>query len=235
MLREVEKKYKIFKNFSDIDKLIKISNEKWERENQEQVDFVWQSYKMDHDLDAFLSTYDRNKPSDTKLLDLGTCNGSQAIHAAEKGFNVVGSDVSYTALDKIRYNSKLPVKFVLDDILKTKFKDNEFDIIHDRGCFHSLITWGLSLYIKNILKILKPNGFLLLKVVSSKQKKYMGMDKILGRIVPQPYRFTPEQLVEIFKNDFYISLICPTFLESDYIEKNSGEFIQSHFLILQPR
>jgi methylase of polypeptide subunit release factors len=36
------------------------------------------------------------------LLDLGTGPGTQALHLAKKGFDVIGSDISETVIKEIR-------------------------------------------------------------------------------------------------------------------------------------
>jgi len=237
MNREVERKYKIFKNSEEIKEIIKISNNKWETKHKNNLQFLWHSPFIDHDLEAFLSMYDKDKPQNTKLLDLGTCNGSQAIHVAKKGFNVVGSEVSPTALKKIKYDTTLPVKFVLDDILDTRFKEDEFDIIFDRGCFHSIVLWGLDKYIKNILKILKKDGTLLLKVLSDRQKRFMSEDTIMGKKISMPYRFSQDMIVEIFREDFDITLACLSYFHSSLCdsEEHKAEYPMCYFFILQPK
>jgi ubiquinone/menaquinone biosynthesis C-methylase UbiE len=51
-----------------------------------------------------------------------------------------GSDLSEAAINRARkiYANEENVDFIVDHILNTKFNDNEFDYIFDRGCFHVL-------------------------------------------------------------------------------------------------
>ena len=76
-----------------------------------------------------------------KFLDLGTGPATQAIWLAKRGFKVIGSDLSEAAINRARktYAKEDNVNFIVDDILNSKFKDNEFDYIFDRGCFHVLL------------------------------------------------------------------------------------------------
>jgi ubiquinone/menaquinone biosynthesis C-methylase UbiE len=88
------------------------------------------------DLDADVSKVIESKNiTSGKFLDLGTGPGTQAMQLTKMGFETVGSDVSQNA---IRHAQKLypDTTFVVDDILNSNFRDNEFDLILDRGVFH---------------------------------------------------------------------------------------------------
>ena len=80
---------------------------------------------------------ERFKGNDSKFLDIGTGPGTQALRLSELGFNVTGSDLSEYAIEKARKISNR-VNFIVDDILNSKFKENEFEYVFDRGCFHVL-------------------------------------------------------------------------------------------------
>ena len=65
------------------------------------------------------------------------------------------------------YSNEENVNFIVDDILNSKFKDDDFDYIFDRGCFHVLLPAHRKKYISKIKQILKKdNGILFLKCFS---------------------------------------------------------------------
>ena len=66
---------------------------------------------------------------------MGTGPGTQANHLSSLGFDVIGSDLSQSAIEKAKKLYSEP-QFVVDDILNSKFSDDEFDYIFDRGIFH---------------------------------------------------------------------------------------------------
>jgi ubiquinone/menaquinone biosynthesis C-methylase UbiE len=72
---------------------------------------------------------------------LNTGPGTQDIWLAKRRFKVTGSDLSEAAINRARtiYANEKNVNFIVDNILHTMFKDNEFDYIFDRGCFHVLL------------------------------------------------------------------------------------------------
>jgi SAM-dependent methyltransferase len=167
--------------------------------NEIVTNMPWYNEKLDHDLEEEI--VQRRIPScnDDKLLDLGTGPGTQAICLSEFGFNVTGSDLSEYAIEKARKISDR-VNFIVDDILDSKFNENEFEYIFDRGCFHVLPINDRSRYVSKVNNILKKNGILFLKCFSDKEM-----------LVEQgPYRFSPDKIKEIFGSDFEILSIKET-------------------------
>ena len=136
-----------------------------------------------------------------KFLDLGTGPGTQATQLSKIGFNVTGSDLSQSAVDrakKLYQNSS----YIVDDILNSKFLDNEFDFILDRGVFHVFDPEQQPFYLSNIKRILKENGILFLKCMSIDEKNLPG-DKT-------PFKYSKDQIKEFFENDFEIESIKDT-------------------------
>ena len=86
------------------------------------------------------------------FLDLGTGPATQAILLAKRGFNVTASDLSEAAINRARnvYANEKNVNFIVDDILNSKLKENEFAYIFDRGCFHVLLPADRQRYITKI-------------------------------------------------------------------------------------
>jgi SAM-dependent methyltransferase len=75
-----------------------------------------------------------------KALDIGCGTGDNSIWLAQKGFQVMGTDTSDTALEKAKEKaSKAHVEcdFMLVDFLKNKIEGAPFGFVFDRGCFHS--------------------------------------------------------------------------------------------------
>ena len=128
------------------------------------------------------------------FLDLGTGPGTQAIELQKIGFCATGSDISESAIKKAEKLGN--ATFVVDDILNSELPKESFDYILDRGCFHVFGSDKHLDYIKNIKKILKPDGYLFLKCMSIKEKQ-LPKDK-------GPYRYSQEQIKNIFSNDFTI-------------------------------
>lgn len=168
--------------------------------------WAWYNDEIDPDVAEFVA----QNPSIDDILDLGTCSGSQAIGLARMGYAVVGSDVSDTALAQAEKNAqeladlKLKLKFVHDDIVNTSFEDNRFDLILDRGCYHSICCFGHRAYVIQLKRILRPKGTLLLKTMSSKESRFSGYETIDGVTFQMPYKFDADKLREMFSAEFEV-------------------------------
>ena len=121
----------------------------------------WFERNLDKDM---LEAIESRNLRDGKFLDLGTGPGTQAMQLTKLGFEVVGSDLSDHAIKRAQ-NLYPETYYVVDDILNSKFKDNEFDFIFDRGVFHVFEQGKLPTYLNQITRILKKNGILFLKCI----------------------------------------------------------------------
>jgi SAM-dependent methyltransferase len=158
----------------------------------------WYNENLDFDLEEEL---DLRKITSGKFLDLGTGPATQAILIAKRGFNVTGSDLSEAAIKRARnvYTSEKNVNFIVDNILNSNLKENQFDYIFDRGCFHVLLPADRQRYITKIRQILKDNGILFLKCFSDKEPRQEG-----------PYKFSQAEIRDLFSKYFRIDSIRET-------------------------
>ena len=127
-------------------------------------------------------------------------------------------DLSEAAINRVRkiYANEENVNFIVDDILNSKLKDNEFDYIFDRGCFHVILPADRQKYISKIKQILKKNnGILFLKCFSDKEPREEG-----------PYKFSPDEIRTLFGESFRIDSIKERFIKELWIR------FQRHYLLL---
>jgi SAM-dependent methyltransferase len=172
----------------------------------------WDSYYKENEVEK-MPWYEENLDLDIKeeielkelkegkFLDLGTGPGTQAAQLSKIGFNVTGSDLSQSAVDRAKKLYQSP-SYIVDDILYSKFPDNKFDFIFDRGVFHVFDPEQQPVYLSNIKRILKENGILFLKCMSIEEKNLPG-DKT-------PFKYSKDQIKEFFENDFEIESIKDT-------------------------
>ncbi|BAY66613.1 thiopurine S-methyltransferase (plasmid) [Calothrix brevissima NIES-22] len=172
----------------------------WEVLYQEQAveTMPWFNPSLDPDVESALLTLELNNGS---VLDLGTGPGTQAIALAERGFQVMATDLSEAAINQAaaKANQKgLEISFRQDDILNSHL-EQYFDFILDRGCFHVLSPHTYGTYVQTVANLLKPKGYLLLKCFSHLETREQG-----------PYRFTPEEIQQIFQERFNLRLAQQT-------------------------
>lgn len=158
----------------------------------------WFYNKLDPDLQEAINSIGITEGS---FLDIGTGPGTQAIELAKNGFRVTASDYSQTAIEKALKRSKkegVTIECLQDDVLNTKIEE-AFDFVLDRGCFHVFDEDKRYLYLKNITKIVRQEGYLFLKCFSHLQPG----DKV-------PYRYSPGQIKSYFEQQFEIIHIKDT-------------------------
>lgn len=172
----------------------------WEQlyQDKDVESMPWYNPGLDPDLDQALTQL--NLHSST-ALDLGTGPGTQAMALAERGFIVTATDLSPTAIEKaqgVAREKGLNISWKQDDILNSTL-NQEFDFVFDRGCFHVLSPDCRPDYVRVVASLVKPNGYLLLKCFSHLETREEG-----------PYRFTPEEIEEIFSSQFNVLSVKET-------------------------
>jgi 2-polyprenyl-3-methyl-5-hydroxy-6-metoxy-1,4-benzoquinol methylase len=166
----------------------------WEKLYQDQnvESMPWFNPDLDPDLDQALTKLNLHTGT---ALDLGTGPGTQAMALAARGFKVTGTDISSTAIEKAQAVAKekgLDILWRQDDILKSSL-DQKFDVVLDRGCFHVFPPEQRQDYVRVVDGLIKPKGYLFLKCFSHLETREAG-----------PYRFTPEEIKEIFNSRFNV-------------------------------
>ena len=126
----------------------------------------WYEEKLDHDVENEINSRSLNSGN---FLDLGTGPGTQAIQLSKYGFQVTGTDISNSAIEKAKKLSD-KVDFLVDDVLDSKFSDKKFDFIFDRGVFHVFEKDQRTKYLSQITRILNDGGVLFLKCMSKEEK-----------------------------------------------------------------
>lgn len=144
---------------------------RWELEYQEPK-LVARSFEPTKDAKDFAwflkKTY--GTLSGLRILDLGSGIGKNAHFFAERGAEVVGVEISDTALAAGRARSKetgVSVAYQKGDIGEAlPFPDNSFDAVLDVLSSNSLSEIERSVYLAETARVLKPGGYMLVKALS---------------------------------------------------------------------
>ena len=172
----------------------------WEQLYQEKPveSMPWFNPDLDPDLNQALTQMNLNHGT---VLDLGTGPGTQAMALAERGFTVTATDLSATAIQKaqtIAREKELDISWKQDDILNSTL-NQKFDWVLDRGCFHVFSPEQRPDYVRAVHQLITPQGYLFLKCFSHLEQREEG-----------PYRFTPEDIKNIFSPQFNVRSVNET-------------------------
>ena len=127
-----------------------------------------------------------------KALDICCGAGTNTVYLAEKGFEVIGIDISPTAIgyaEKKAAQSKVQVSLKVQDFLELPFEDEEFDFVFDIGCFHHVKPEDRAKFINGVHRVLKKRGSYMLTCFSYKNG-------------PAWNHFTRQQLIDLFSGLF---------------------------------
>ncbi len=121
----------------------------------------WHTTTLDPDLAGALDRLAAAGPR--RLLDLGCGDGTAAIEAARRGFQVVALDLAASALAQARHRAgALPITWIQDDATQPRLW-GAFDVLLDRGLLHVLPIERRSAYAAALARLAAPGASLLIK------------------------------------------------------------------------
>ena len=105
--------------------------------------------------------------NDSKILELGAGQGQDSRYFAEKGFDVISSDISKEALkiniEKVSAKFKDRIKVIeLDMTKRLPFFDNKFDVVYAHLSFHYFDSNKTKQILNEIYRVLKDDGLLIM-------------------------------------------------------------------------
>jgi cyclopropane fatty-acyl-phospholipid synthase-like methyltransferase len=133
-------------------------------------------------------------PVGSKILEIGCGLGSESVFMAARGMDVTALDISEAAVNRGKQIADaygIHVNWIAADLLETDLFNEDFDILTDQGCFHHMHENERELYMKKVVKYLKPGGMFILRSFS---------DKIPGG--PQPRRVSSDDMISTFHKHF---------------------------------
>src|SRR5207237_5830963 len=116
-----------------------------------------------------------------RILDLGTGPATQAMNLAKRGFDVLATDISPSAIKKAKASAKaagLSIEFRVDNVLASNLAPNLVDAIVDRGVFHVLPEDKRPVYVRTVHRVLTTNGWLFHKVFPCDAPRTWGHDAL---------------------------------------------------------
>jgi len=109
------------------------------------------------------------------ILDLGCGTGRHSVFLAKNKFDVIAQDYSDKALEifnDLLKETKLNIRLIRNDMTKIDFANNFFDAIVCTGVIHNSRMNKIQETIKELERVLRPRGILVLSVFSTKSSNY---------------------------------------------------------------
>ena len=146
-------------------------------------------------------------------LDLGCGEGRHSILLARRGYDVTALDLEPLALKKAREHVRragLRATFVVGNALDLRADDGSFDVVLDYGCFHHVVTRDWARYRREIGRVLRPGGHLVLSVFSTKFRHHPGERRTRNWLVHRNHYdhfFTPGEIRAAFAPTFEVRTV----------------------------
>lgn len=112
-----------------------------------------------------------------RLLDAGCGSGRYLLPLQMRGFDVVGVDVSWKALQMLRESSKarkLDMNILAANIFQLPFACDSFDFIWCYGVLQHILSKERESAIREFHRILKKEGILFMEVFGKDDMRYGG-------------------------------------------------------------
>ena len=100
-----------------------------------------------------------------RAIDIGCGSGTNVITLVRAGWKVTGIDFAPRAINIAKRKLKqagLQARLSVNDATNLRGMPGPFDLALDIGCFHSIQIDGKAEYLKQLHRILAPNGFWLM-------------------------------------------------------------------------
>lgn len=170
----------------------------------------WPSLEPEPEFSRFLNMIKGEFGADPICLDMGCGEGRHIIllkeifkNAKIFAFDILREPIT-TAIKRIKEKNLKKVFFLISDVFFIPLKNETFDIVLDFGLFHHVRKPDSKYYKRELKRILKPGGYFIVGVFSTKFKHYEGEVRKRDFIFHRGHYdrfFTPQQLQEEF--DFF--------------------------------
>jgi len=130
---------------------------RWEQRYLEK-DVPWDSGRPDPHLLAVVEAYGL---ASGKALEIGCGTGTNAIWLEGAGLDVLGVDLSPTAIEQAQAKAAAAgagCQFLTTDFLAEEVPGGPFDLVYDRGCFHVFDEPERSRFVARVAQLLTPDG-----------------------------------------------------------------------------
>ena len=135
-----------------------MSGRDW-NETYKEPDLPWDTGEADEHLTKLIDT---GTISPGSALEIGCGTGTNSLWLARHGFSVLGVDIAQKAIDranKKKKNSALSCDFKVMDFLHDNHLPQSFDLVFDRGCFHTFDEDSeRDIFARHVSRVLKKNG-----------------------------------------------------------------------------
>ncbi len=185
--------------------------------NYEEMDEIYKNipvekipWNIETPPNALVELIESGKVKPCKTIDFGCGAGNYALYLSSKGFDVTGVDISNSAIEIAKKNSKkkgIKGNFIAANILGDFDVVKEtFDFAYDWEMLHHIFPEKRKHYVENVHRILNPKGKYLSVCFSEKDPQFGGSGKYRETKLGTTLYFSSEdEMKELFEPYFNIN------------------------------
>lgn len=106
--------------------------------------------------EEYASFVDRYLQKEEAVLDMGCGTGLTSLMLNNKGFRVIGIDISSLAIKMTKDRQRVNLKYLACDVLNLPFKDNQFDAVTNYLLIEHITDINAALY--EMVRVTKAGG-----------------------------------------------------------------------------
>ncbi len=184
---------------------------------------LWDNWSMKRGgyptYDDWLDKYEKElKERSSEILDLGCGIGANTAYLIERDYSVLSCDISKEALKNIDENIPGSKTCYLDMTSSFPLSDSSYSIIIADLCIQYFCEQDTFHIMKEIKRILKPNGILLARVARTDDYDYGAG---IGEVMEENY---------YFEGDYYKRFFNDSDIEKFFKEIGSLEYERTSFV-----
>lgn len=130
---------------------------------QEVLDALLQNIRAQHS----------SKQRSARVLDLGCGFGKNSTFLEAVGLDVYGLDVSTTAITRCQGLVAHPERYKAGNAVSLPWADRYFDFVLDVGCLHCMPPTDRPLALREIHRVLRPQGLLVSRMFKPRPRKWI--------------------------------------------------------------
>lgn len=161
-----------------------------------------------------------------KLIELGCGTGNYVIYFSKTGFDATGVDIAENAIEiarKSALKAGATCRFVAADVLGAlpEVKD-KYDFAYDWELLHHIFPEDREKYVRNIHRLLNPDGRYLSVCFSEDDPQFGGAGKYRKTPLGTVLYFSNEKEIEsLFKKHFAIEELDTTDIRGKHVNHNA--------------
>ena len=148
-----------------------------------------------------------------RLLDAGCGSGKYSVPLRMRGFDVVGIDVSFNALNMLKESIKareIDIDIIGANVFQLPFKTGSYDLIWCYGVLQHILSGERECAVREFRRVLRKEGILFMEVFGKDDMRYGGSEvepDTFSRNSGIIYHYYNKNEIEELLNGFSIKII----------------------------